>query len=118
VFTTPDGQLLRRTSFSRRTWAPAVAASVGEPCRFHDLRHSHVALLIAQGEHPKTIASRLGHTSVRTVLDAYGHLFEGLDRAAAERLDSIVSQHLAASPRPERVADVRELRSRRTEPHN
>src|SRR3990172_7255329 len=40
--------------------------------RFHDLRHSHVALLIAPGTHPAVIAARLGHTSVRTVLDVYG----------------------------------------------
>ena len=33
------------------------------------------------------IASRLGHTSVRTVLDVYGHLFEGLDRDTADSLD-------------------------------
>ncbi|MFZ0493162.1 MAG: tyrosine-type recombinase/integrase, partial [Acidimicrobiia bacterium] len=55
----------------RRIWKPAVVASVGEPMRFHDLRHSHVAALIATGEHPKVIASRLGHTSVRTILDVY-----------------------------------------------
>lgn len=49
-----------------------------------------MAILIAQGEHPKTIASRLGHTSVRTVLDVYGHLFDGIDEAAAERLEESV----------------------------
>ena len=54
--------------------------------RFHDLRHSHVALLIAQATHPAIIAARLGHTSVRTVLDVYGHLYEGLDRGAADAL--------------------------------
>ena len=111
VFTSTDGQPLRRTNFRGRIWIPAVAASVGEPCRFHDLRHSHVAMLIAQGEHPKTIAARLGHTSVRTVLDVYGHLYAGLDRAAADRLDGIVARQLAASPRPEPVAEVRTLRS-------
>jgi integrase len=72
---------------SRRVWQPAVAASVGEPCRFHDLRHSHAALLIAQGEHPKVIQGRLGHASIRTTLDVYGHLLEGLDEAAADRLE-------------------------------
>jgi integrase len=46
-----------------------------------------VALLIEQGAHPQLIASRLGHTSVRTVLDVYGHLFEGLDRDLADALD-------------------------------
>jgi integrase len=110
VFTSTDGQPLRRTNFRRRIWLPAVTASVGEPCRFHDLRHSHVAMLIAHGEHPKTIAARLGHASVRTVLDVYGHLYQGLDQAAADRLDSIVSQQLAASPRPERIAAVRPIR--------
>jgi hypothetical protein len=47
---------------------------------------THVALLIEQGAHPQLIASRLGHTSVRTVLDVYGHLFEGLDRNLADSL--------------------------------
>jgi integrase len=51
------------------------------------MRHTHVALLIEQGAHPQLIASRLGHTSVRTVLDVYGHLFEGLDRDIADSLD-------------------------------
>jgi integrase len=55
--------------------------------RFHDLRHTHAAMLIAQGEHPKVIQNRLGHSSIKVTLDTYGHLFEGLDEAAAERLD-------------------------------
>ena len=63
--------------------------------------HSHVALLIAQGEHPKVIADRLGHTSVKTVLDVYGHLYEGADGDAADRLD----QQIASYSRPERVPD-------------
>lgn len=33
------------------------------------------------------IASRLGHSSVRTVLDVFGHLFQGLDRDIAAALD-------------------------------
>jgi integrase len=87
VFTSAEGGLIRWTNFRRRVWQPAVAASVGEPCRFHDLRHSHAALLIAQGEHPKVIQGRLGHASIGTTLDTYGHLFEGLDEAAADRLE-------------------------------
>jgi len=87
VFTSPSGGPIRRNNFRRRIWLPAVHSSVGEPCTFHDLRHTHAALLIAQGEHPKVIQERLGHASIKTTLDAYGHLFDGLDEAAAERLD-------------------------------
>ena len=85
LFTAPEGGYLRR-SFRRRFWKPAVLETVGEPMRLHDLRHTHVALLIKQGVHPAIIASRLGHTSVKTVLDVYRHLYEGLDRDAANTL--------------------------------
>jgi integrase len=88
LFSAPSGGPIRRTNFRRRVWLPAVRASVGEPCTFHDLRHTHAALLIAQGEHPKVIQERLGHASIKTTLDTYGHLFDGLDEAAAERLDA------------------------------
>jgi integrase len=37
------------------------------------------------------IADRLGHTSVRTVLDVYGHLYEGADEAAAEGLEAQIA---------------------------
>jgi integrase len=88
IFTAPEGGPIRRNTFRSRFWLPAVTDSVGPPMRFHDLRHSHVALLIKQGTHPAVIAARLGHVSVKTVLDVYGHLSEGLDREAADTLES------------------------------
>jgi integrase len=89
VFTAPEGGPLRRNLFRRRAWLPAVRRSVGEPCRFHDLRHTHAALLIDRGVHPKVIQGRLGHESIRTTLDTYGHRFPGLDEAAAAALESV-----------------------------
>lgn len=88
LFTGAGGGLLRRTNFRKRVWLPAVAATVGQPCTFHDLRHSHAALLIREGLHPKVIQERMGHASIRTTLDTYGHLFPGLDEAAANALDA------------------------------
>jgi integrase len=105
VFQAPHGGPLRRSNFRRRVWLPAVAASVGEPMRFHDLRHSHVAILIAQGEHPKTIQARLGHAKISTTLDTYGHLFEGLDEAAADRLDENYA-HFPRTLAPETVVSI------------
>ena len=64
--------VMHPTNFRRRVWYPAVEASVGRPCRFHDLRHSHAAMLIKEGAHPKAIQVRLGHASIKTTLDTYG----------------------------------------------
>lgn len=62
--------------------------SVGEPTRPHDLRLTHVALLIAAGEDPYVISQRRGHASIRTTYDIYGHLLEGRDRQAADALEA------------------------------
>ena len=91
VFTAVQGGPLRRPNFTRRYWLPAVDASVGRPCRFHDLRHSHAALLIAEGVHPKVLQERLGHSSITTTLDTYGHILDGLDQAAADTLNDAIS---------------------------
>ena len=66
---------------------------MGEPCRFHDLRHSHAAMLIASDQHPKVIQARLGHASITTTLDTYGHLHRGLDQATADALDRVMAAH-------------------------
>lgn len=100
VFAAPGGGPVRRTNWRRRTWVPAVRASVGEPCRFHDLRHTHAALLIAGGAHPKVIQQRLGHGSIAVTLDVYGHLFDGLDADAADAIDEARAAALAACTRP------------------
>ncbi|MGI8706703.1 MAG: tyrosine-type recombinase/integrase [Actinomycetota bacterium] len=100
LFPAPEGGPIRRTAWTRRVWKPALAAAgLDQSLGTHTLRRSQVALLIAQGEHPKVIADRLGHASVRTVLDVYGHLYEGADEAAAQRLENqIASGSSARSP--------------------
>jgi integrase len=67
--------------------------------RPHDLRHTHVALLIAAGEDPYVISRRLGHASIRTTYDVYGHLFEGRDREASNALEAARARSLADSSR-------------------
>ena len=34
------------------------------------------------------LQDRLGHASIRTTLDTYGHRYQGLDEAAADTLDA------------------------------
>ena len=82
-----------------RIWYPAVRSSVGESMRPHDVRHTHVALLIAAEEDPYVISQRLGHASIRTTYDVYGHLFEGRDRDAADALEAARARSLADSGR-------------------
>lgn len=55
--------------------------------RFHDLRHTAATLLINQGVHAKLISERLGHSSIVTTMNVYGHALRSADQAAADKLD-------------------------------
>ncbi|HUZ43842.1 MAG TPA: site-specific integrase [Acidimicrobiales bacterium] len=88
VFTSPAGAALRHNLFYVRHFKPAVAAAGLSPrLRFHDLRHSCAAILIAQGAHPRAIMERLGHSTIQVTLDRYGHLFPGLDETLTDGLE-------------------------------
>jgi hypothetical protein len=79
------------SNFYQRIFKPTVRQTLPEhlhAVRFHDLRHSNAALLIAEGGHPKAIQQRLGHSSITVTLDRYGHLFPSLDDALADALDA------------------------------
>jgi len=51
----------------------------------------------------------MGHSSIVTTLDRYGHLFPALDEQIAVGLDTVWRDALAASPRPECGLAVLEL---------
>ncbi|KRN83828.1 hypothetical protein IV75_GL000993 [Carnobacterium maltaromaticum] len=58
--------------------------------RIHDLRHSHVALLInlSNGrEEYDTIKERLGHSSITTTIDTYSHLYPNKQKSVSDPLD-------------------------------
>lgn len=59
--------------------------------RLHDIRHSHVSLLIDMGFSPILIAERIGDT-VDMVNSIYGHLYPNRHRDVADRLQQIVSK--------------------------
>jgi integrase len=59
--------------------------------RFHDLRHTSATLLINQGVHAKIISERLGHGSISTTMNVYGHALQSADQAAADKFDSLFS---------------------------
>ena len=63
----------------------AKAAGV-KRIRIHDLRHSHVSLLIDMGFTPVAIADRLGHESIEVTL-RYAHLFPSKQAEMIERLE-------------------------------
>ena len=61
-----------------------------DPIRVHDLRHSHASMLINMGVDLFEISRRLGHESVKTTSDTYGHLYPDKDIKLASRINDMV----------------------------
>ncbi|WP_432776060.1 site-specific integrase [Brevibacillus gelatini] len=59
--------------------------------RFHDLRHTSATLLINQGVHAKLISERLGHGSITTTMNIYGHALRSADQSAAEKFENLLT---------------------------
>ena len=82
------GGALLRSSFRNNAWLPAIGRLGLDGLRPHDLRHTVVALAIAEGAHPVAIQKRLGHADIATSLGLHGHLFPSLDERIAAGLDA------------------------------
>lgn len=85
LFTMPRGGQLRHATFHHRYWVPAIkAAGLDDPrLRIHDLRHSHAAWLLSAAVPIAVVQARLGHESITTTVDTYGHLLPETQVAAA-----------------------------------
>ena len=86
------------STFGEKTWEKAESAlqkcAVNKAIkkagvrkiRIHDLRHSHVSLLIDMGFSAVAIAERVGHESIE-ITYRYAHMFPSKQTEMAERLN-------------------------------
>ncbi|MCZ6480073.1 MAG: tyrosine-type recombinase/integrase, partial [candidate division NC10 bacterium] len=76
--------------YLRRFFFPALAKAELRRIRFHDLRHTYVALQIQAGANAKYIQQQVGHASYQFTMDQYGGLYDDQDATAAARLEATV----------------------------
>jgi integrase len=80
VFASETGHPMPHRTLQRELADAVAAAGINRPLeprlRFHDLRHTYAALLIAHGLNIVYISRQLGHTYPSTTLDNYGDLFD------------------------------------------
>jgi hypothetical protein len=115
VFAAPSGGPWTVSNLRQRYWRPAPVAaqlcplhlpadaygelsSSASACscpgrlhvrpRFHDLRHSHVAQLIAAGWDSCMIQLRSGRASIRATFDTYGHVLPHVEHERLAALDA------------------------------
>ena len=58
----------------------------------HAFRHSFASRLLSAGESVYYVSKQLGHASIRTTVDVYGHFLPSGDKSAVDRLDDTSGQ--------------------------
>jgi integrase len=92
VFVGERGARVEYANFRTRVWQPLVAQAFpsGPRPTFHDLRHTHCSLMIAQGMDWLVLADRMGHHAPSFTMDKYGHLRHRHDEYTRELLEAAV----------------------------
>ena len=86
VFCHADGSPFYPNTASKR-FSELVKKARIPHVRLHDMRHTHATLMLKEGVNPKTVAERLGHSSVVITLDTYSHVLPGLQEEAALKFE-------------------------------
>lgn len=81
----------------KRTWYPILAKAGLRRLPFHALRHTYTSILIQLGESLAFIKQQLGHASIQTTVDVYGHLIPGGNRKNLDRLAAATSRNPGAT---------------------
>lgn len=66
------------------------AGTLGKRIRIHDLRHTAASWMLAAGIPPHVAQVILGHESIKTTVDTYGHLMPEGRRAVATAMSAIL----------------------------
>lgn len=62
------------------------------PIGLHECRHTFASLVIAAGVNAKAITAYLGHASIQTTFDLYGHLMPGNEDEAVALVDAYLER--------------------------
>ena len=78
---------------ARTAWRTAGLTAIG----LHEARHTFASLMIAAGVNAKALCTYMGHASITTTFDLYGHLMPGNEDEAAAMLDEFLARAALAA---------------------
>jgi integrase len=95
AFPRADGMPIDLDNFRRNGRFYKILKDANVPdIRFHDIRHTFASLLLQQGEPMHYVKEQMGHASIKTTVDVYGHITPGVNRKAVNKLDDPIKPKL------------------------
>ena len=87
VFTNKSGGFYLGTNMNGKLKRVIAGTDLPQDLHLHSMRHTHASLLINSDIAARVIADRLGHSTTKTTLDTYSHVFAESEARAATAID-------------------------------
>lgn len=87
VFTNKSGGFFLSSNINRKLKNIIKGTDLPQNLHLHSMRHTHASLLINSDVAAKVIADRLGHSTTKTTLDTYSHVFAESEIKAMKAID-------------------------------
>lgn len=88
LFTTPTDRRIRPSNYRDRQWDQALTRSgITKHVTPHTARHTFASWALMAGVAPQTVQHRLGHESLATTSEVYGHLLLEAQDEAVEAIE-------------------------------
>jgi integrase len=86
VFPNKNDGLMDGSNLKNRIFYKVIEAAGLPHFRFHDIRHTYASMLLNQGESLHYVKEQMGHSSIQTTVDVYGHICSSGNRSAVNKL--------------------------------
>lgn len=87
VFTNLSGGFYLGTNMNNKLKRIIAGTDLPQDLHLHSMRHTHASLLINSDVAARVIADRLGHSTTKTTLDTYSHVFAESEARAMQAVD-------------------------------
>lgn len=87
LFTSPSGKRINSGNYGARQWVKALEeAGITKHITPHSARHTFASWALMAGVAPQTVQHRLGHESLATTSEVYGHLLLDAQQDAVDAI--------------------------------
>jgi integrase len=90
VFPSVEGKMSIHENVIKRYFNPALKKAGVRRVSFHSLRHTNASIRIEAGQNIKYIQLQMGHASIQTTLDRYGHMIREVNTEQIRRLENVL----------------------------
>ncbi len=87
VFTNKSGGFYLGGNINSKLKRVIAGTGLPQDLHLHSMRHTHASLLINSDVAARVIADRLGHSTTKTTLDTYSHVFAESEARAMQAID-------------------------------